>query len=965
MLESVAAPRSPLWPRLRAAARVRLPGKAATLRVLGVAGLVLLGSFLIWGHRWLAGQTIFRGVIQEQYYLVGQYAFDHLIVEEFRAGFFPLWNHLNALGTPLLGNMLSAAFYPLKALTYLFPGDAARDLYIVLRLLIAALLAYALARKLGLSAAAAALAALAFALTGYFKQFVNENYLNADALLPGVVLLTLRLREGGRKADVALLGLLVFAILQNGHPEAAFFTLLLPCCLVAASGRKGLLPAALRLGAAFTLGLVLSLPMLLPFLEYWGRGLNFHAPYTGFFHYPARELAALVSPWFFGAAAPGAPFFHPPAIGWPDDVGGLPAYAATAVPWLCPALGAVPLFLAGVAAARLRTLRRVEVALLAYAIFFLGVMYGLPGFQLLGFAPIFDFSGNFKHPLPAVALATALLAGRGLDDIVSGRGNGSRAAAVLATMFILVLALGVFSKDAAGAAPYLNRRSLAIVAILLGSGGWMAAAAGRPRRKGAGAWVFPALTAGVALAGTLGCLALDGFQQPMRDPRYLDRIDGRTAKLLAEQAGLDRVLFSQELFPPNLNILLGAADLRVMDGVNDRRLVEAINRVNGHTREEGGRYWYREIGYLQPMPDRLDQPLLRLFNLRFAVMDGPLPYNRWLKQLPERADVLAPGPEYVGRARFPLGGGEAPGLLLHPPSRLDLRAGSESGTVFRFVPALMPAAVARETDGVWLEARAADDRVRLLWARYLHPRRIPADGRLGPVELRTRPGAAVSFAALPQGSRAYDQAGLCDLRAGSGDEDFGRGSWEEVSRRGNWLYRNPEALPRIFLVARAEAAAEDAALAALAAGRVNPREVALITDRGPAPAAPARPARGLPGEIESVAYGSQRLTVAVKSWADGWLVVGDLYYPGWRARVDGIETRIRRADYCLRALPVPAGRHTVEMSYQPYSFRLALALSLVTLVGLAPALGWRGRRKAAAESVPPAVGAAEGAEENL
>ncbi len=55
---------------------------------------------------------------------------------------------------------------------------------------------------------------------------------------------------------------------------------------------------------------------------------------------------------------------------------------------------------------------------------------------------------------------------------------------------------------------------------------------------------------------------------------------------------------------------------------------------------------------------------------------------------------------------------------------------------------------------------------------------------------------------------------------------------------------------------------------------------------------------------------------------DGFVVLSDQFYPGWRAYVDGRESPIYRANYLFRAVPVPAGEHVVEFTYQPVSVGL-------------------------------------------
>jgi uncharacterized membrane protein YfhO len=55
----------------------------------------------------------------------------------------------------------------------------------------------------------------------------------------------------------------------------------------------------------------------------------------------------------------------------------------------------------------------------------------------------------------------------------------------------------------------------------------------------------------------------------------------------------------------------------------------------------------------------------------------------------------------------------------------------------------------------------------------------------------------------------------------------------------------------------------------------------------------------------------------VDSKNGGLVVFSEIYYPGWSATVDGKEASIGRADYILRCMNVPAGKHTIHMEFRP------------------------------------------------
>lgn len=82
------------------------------------------------------------------------------------------------------------------------------------------------------------------------------------------------------------------------------------------------------------------------------------------------------------------------------------------------------------------------------------------------------------------------------------------------------------------------------------------------------------------------------------------------------------------------------------------------------------------------------------------------------------------------------------------------------------------------------------------------------------------------------------------------------------------------------------------------------------------------------GQVLSVVRGGNRLRIEATSSSDGILVVNDSFWPGWIATIDGNEAPIWRADFLVRAVPWPAGRHVLEMKYDPPEVRIGWLVSL-------------------------------------
>lgn len=98
------------------------------------------------------------------------------------------------------------------------------------------------------------------------------------------------------------------------------------------------------------------------------------------------------------------------------------------------------------------------------------------------------------------------------------------------------------------------------------------------------------------------------------------------------------------------------------------------------------------------------------------------------------------------------------------------------------------------------------------------------------------------------------------------------------------------------------------------------------------------------GQIKLKEYRANELTYTTMNQKDGLAVFSEIYYPeGWRAKIDGEEVDVKRANYILRCLEIPAGEHEVVFEFRPDSYykgeSIALAGSILLVLLLFGGVG--------------------------
>jgi hypothetical protein len=144
------------------------------------------------------------------------------------------------------------------------------------------------------------------------------------------------------------------------------------------------------------------------------------------------------------------------------------------------------------------------------------------------------------------------------------------------------------------------------------------------------------------------------------------------------------------------------------------------------------------------------------------------------------------------------------------------------------------------------------------------------------------------------------------------------------------VYLNRRALPRALIVRQAIAAPDhEAAFAALHAPGFDPATTVVVEGGEPLDVTPSGAAT-----IGLAAFSLNEIRLNVDTPADAYLVLSEVWYPGWRATVDGQPSPVLRANYAFRAVRLGPGQHQVQLTFAPGSWTAGLAISGLTALAL-------------------------------
>jgi len=156
----------------------------------------------------------------------------------------------------------------------------------------------------------------------------------------------------------------------------------------------------------------------------------------------------------------------------------------------------------------------------------------------------------------------------------------------------------------------------------------------------------------------------------------------------------------------------------------------------------------------------------------------------------------------------------------------------------------------------------------------------------------------------------------------------------EIAHAARWLALRETCLDRAFIVPGSMLLRKDEVLEYMAGTEFDPQKTILFEkeDVGAEPHLLSPNPSAVSGQVEITHYRPDRIALTVDTNQPSYLFLSEIFYPGWKALVDGKPVPILRGNYLFRVIELARGTHSVQFYYAHLTIKLGIAISMLTLV---------------------------------
>ncbi len=873
-----------------------------------------------------------------------------------KSGIPPLWNPYVGCGTPLAANLMSGIYNPLRAFLLLFPAPQIFDFYLLTKIFLAGFFTFIFLRKIHISKPSALISSIAYMFSGYFMCYLTLWHLNTDMLTPLLLFLFESNAQGKKGKHIVFSGIGVALVLLAGNPQSALLSLTFASFyyfyrIIILHGmrlNKDLLHKIFHLILILSIGFVLSAFMLTDFYQFFQSAIHqISVPAAEFqgklnVHSPRSLVSFLFSPLQFL----GTPLWR--------NINNLSRFSPL---FVFPYIGVITIILAMMSLGKDWKINRLSIFFMVYPCLLIINILG-------GGIWLYHQLGSFLFPmtrlfwakyLGTLYLSVAILAGLGFENL-----KNNKLRPYWNTIFISCIILFVAACYYANPIDYINtfevstlssgmlgklllpiKYPLSVRAILLAVFFVFLTALLYTQKK---TYLYSLLIVLLPLELYLYhqpayALRYQPYpQSPYIDYLFKEKDKGEPFRICGLKSGMI----------PQISSVFGLDDVNNVDALYIKRyyrfMVDLIL----------GRPWHYGVFSLIPTDiETVKNRYLDLLNVKYIISGDSLnPLEHGISDY--NGNAVPQNKYFLGRlsksffSLYP----NTKDNKLHIDTVYYNYSVPPENTMLCFTIGTDPTQWSEKGDGVEFLVQVKDGiRLDKSFQKYINPKNNHEDRRwfFEEIDLTPYEGKEIKIIftvkAGPNNDNSHDRCGFADIEMVP--KSNGKQKLSLVYNKEVKIYRNNTVMPRAFIVHRAEKILQqEKILARLKDTHFDFRKTIIIEKNLPEKTLLCN---GSPisdnSSVKIINHQPNRVYLKATMENDGFLVLSDTYYPGWKAYVDDLQAEIYPTNYMLRSLYLTKGRHQIKFVYNPLPFKIGLGISLSTLLGIVAFLCYKKKRR--------------------
>ena len=866
---------------------------------------------------------------------VGAYAWAHApqwikVANSYFNFKWPLWNQNNGIGVPLAANFISTAYFIPNILFAIPKSVFAFDLYFIFRMSIASLGMYLFLRSFKIPQLACLIGSFIVFLNGYVTYIPTISHLNVDILLPWIALLINKSFFTKKIKYFVLLSLITALSHLGGMPESSIFiALFFGVYVTYLSLIVAKRPERFKFITYFYLSLIFSLLiasiLIIPGYEYIVNGSSYHHPgMPQAMYVDYRNLVFWSFPRLFGMLWESFSKFQ-----------SLLKFGISNIEYI----GAVTFYflLSSFLIIIIKWKKLKNFYLNKYYLFFIFFLlvlllqyFGIFQNPIFTKLPGFNQTNFPKYSLTLINFLIATSVVFGIYYLIEKKNKIIPLLSASIMFIFAALTYSYFKNEAIDAGMYIHfvKQLIFSISLVLFLSFFLVFKDKLKIKKFIVYFLIFLLTMleFYIYVPTRGDLKRrDSF----RKPPAIDFLKSNDYKF-------SRIFSPDYFIYPNLSAIFDINDARNLDAIWPKYYYNYIKYFVVPEMDKGGMRFTGLIENGTTIDAKyVDNIYFDLLSVKYILSNQDINAYEDSRKIKFFDDQIEKSPS-LRNDIFEINGISKPVLFEHPPAKILLKIRKPLDAKYLYLYPGLSSQVFDDTDGVGFKATIVNNSIELFKKSVeIKPKNNLNDQKWFEMKLGPFREGIISFDLIletdPLITSASDWAGWGGFEWDTEKYLPKQYQFTKIYDNEMKIYENKNFIPRLHPIKTVLCAEnEDSAIKKMQELIDIMKDIGIVLSRDCIP-------KNFSTDnisITNQSFEDQKVSFTYSSLHDSYVVLSNLYYPGWKLKINGETKTIDRVNYTFQGLRLPKDENAkVEVVYDPLSFKLGLSItSISTLI---------------------------------